>query len=77
MTLHIQPLGPLWFAYIITDDDRLLACGRPRDCPIEAVHQAAGDALATICGQKVANRDLSVEGHTDGQTQEAECEEAV
>lgn len=30
MTLHLDTLGPLWFAYLIGDDGRLIACGRPR-----------------------------------------------
>lgn len=47
MNIDIQPHALGFFAYV-TDGDRLVACGEPRACPIEAVHVAAEKSAKQI-----------------------------
>ncbi len=55
MTIDIQPHAIGYFAYV-TDGERLVACGEPRSCPIEAVHVAASSALRNLFTKTEQNR---------------------
>jgi hypothetical protein len=76
MTIEIQPHALGFFAYV-TDGARLVACGDPKLCPIEAVHGAAERAIRSLLRNKRAHYHLCVEGNTHGQAEKAAQQETV
>lgn len=76
MTIDIQPHALGFFAYV-TDGERLVACGEPKACPIEAVHVASERAIRAVLFQKVKSNHQSVEGTTDARAKEGRSKEAV
>jgi hypothetical protein len=76
MTIEIQPHDLGFFAYV-TDGARLVACGEPKPCPIEAVHGAAERAIRNVLSHKQGHYHLCVEGNTHGQAEKAAEQETV